>query len=156
MFTSASMRLSKTAIGVRDSSDDASRPAPLACHGRGRANAENFLPTDQVAGPNSSPTRSPAKHRGDTGRGRANGVAARHGHGKEEGDSHVTAIDWGRPGPEPQVEEMVHDPIVQLVMRRDRLTVAQIMATVTRARARLRSDRPTMLPEPNAVPLRTR
>jgi hypothetical protein len=68
----------------------------------------------------------------------------------------VTAIDWGRPGPEPRVEEIVHDPIVQLVMRRDRLTVAQIMATVTRARARLRSDRPTLLPEPNAVPFRPR
>jgi hypothetical protein len=45
------------------------------------------------------------------------------------------ATDWGRPGVEPRVEEIVHDPIVQLVMRRDRLTVAQIMATVIRARA---------------------
>jgi hypothetical protein len=150
------MRLSKPVIGVRERSDDASGPAPLACHGRGRANEENFLPTDQVAGPDSSPTRSAATHHGDTGGGRANGVAARHGHGKEEGDSHVTAIDWGRPGPEPQVEEIVHDPIVQLVMRRDRLTVAQIMATVTRARARLRADGPKVLPEPNAVPARPR
>jgi hypothetical protein len=49
-------------------------------------------------------------------------------------------MDWGRPGPEPRVEDIVHDPIVQLVMRRDRLTVAQIMATVTSARARLQTS----------------
>ena len=47
------------------------------------------------------------------------------------------AMDWGRPGLEPRVEEMVHDPIVQLVMHRDRLTVAEVMAAVAKARARL-------------------
>ena len=47
--------------------------------------------------------------------------------------------DWGRPGLEPRVEEIVHDPIVQLIMRRDRLTVAEVMATVARARARLQT-----------------
>jgi hypothetical protein len=66
------------------------------------------------------------------------------------------AIDWGRPGVEPQVEEIVHDPIVQLVMRRDRLTVAQIMATVARARARLSSDRPEAVSGPTVFPARTR
>jgi hypothetical protein len=66
------------------------------------------------------------------------------------------ATDWGRPGVEPQVEEIVHDPIVQLVMRRDRLTVAQIMATVARARARLRSDRPEVVSGPTMFPARSR
>jgi hypothetical protein len=66
------------------------------------------------------------------------------------------ATDWGRPGVEPQVEEIVHDPIVQLVMRRDRLTVAQIMATVARARARLSSDRPKAVSGPTVFPARTR
>jgi hypothetical protein len=66
------------------------------------------------------------------------------------------ATDWGRPGVEPQVEEIVHDPIVQLIMRRDRLTVAQIMATVTRARARLRSDHPKAVASPTALPARSR
>jgi hypothetical protein len=47
------------------------------------------------------------------------------------------ANDWARPGLEPRVEEMVRDPIVQLVMHRDRLTLSEIMATVARARARL-------------------
>jgi len=65
------------------------------------------------------------------------------------------AADWGRPGVEPQVEEIVHDPIVQLIMRRDRLTVAQIMATVTRARARLRSD-PKAVSSPTVLPARLR
>jgi hypothetical protein len=66
------------------------------------------------------------------------------------------ATDWGRPGVEPQVEEIVHDPIVQLIMRRDRLTVAQIMATVTRARARLCSDRPNAVSSPTVLPARSR
>jgi hypothetical protein len=66
------------------------------------------------------------------------------------------ATDWGRPGVEPQVEEIVHDPIVQLVMRRDRLTVAQIMATVTRARSRLRADRLEVVPRSTILPARSR
>jgi hypothetical protein len=66
------------------------------------------------------------------------------------------ATDWGRPGVEPQVEEIVHDPIVQLIMRRDRLTVAQIMATVTRARARLRSAPPKAVSGSTVLPARPR
>jgi hypothetical protein len=66
------------------------------------------------------------------------------------------ATDWGRPGVEPQVEEIVDDPIVQLVMRRDRLTAAQIMATVARARARLRADRLEVVPRPTTFPARSR
>jgi hypothetical protein len=64
------------------------------------------------------------------------------------------ATDWGRPGLEPRVEDIVHDPIVQAVMRRDRLTLTEIMATVTRARARLHSDRPKATPGPSIVPAR--
>jgi hypothetical protein len=56
-------------------------------------------------------------------------------------------LDWARPGLEPRVEEIVHDPIVQLVMRRDRLSVADIMTTVTRARARLQAVVSTGLAE---------
>lgn len=50
--------------------------------------------------------------------------------------------DWSRSGPEPRVEDIIHDPIVQLVMRRDRLTTAQVLAAVMKARARLLAQSP--------------
>lgn len=70
-----------------------------------------------------------------------------HGHHDRQGDAQV-AMDWGQPGSEPRVEEMVSDPIVQLVMRRDRVTLAQVMATVIKARARLQADRPNEVATP--------
>jgi hypothetical protein len=77
----------------------------------------------------------------------ADRVADGYGPDDKQGDAQV-ATDWGQPGLEPRVEEMVSDPIVQLIMRRDQVTVAQIMATVIKARARLQPDRPTAVASP--------
>jgi hypothetical protein len=44
--------------------------------------------------------------------------------------------DWGRPGVEPEIEEALADPIVLLVLRRDRLTPADVRAVIAKLRCR--------------------
>lgn len=43
-----------------------------------------------------------------------------------------------RHGTEPRLEDMISDPIVHLVMRRDRISVEDVRAVVDAARRRLR------------------
>lgn len=44
---------------------------------------------------------------------------------------------WSEPGVEPALEEILSDPIVRLVMRRDHIARADVLAAVYAARARL-------------------
>jgi hypothetical protein len=50
------------------------------------------------------------------------------------------AHDWLRPGVEPLLGEVLADPLVHLVMRRDGVTQAQLRGVVARAQACLRGD----------------
>ena len=48
------------------------------------------------------------------------------------GVDHVPATSpWSRAGPEPSLDEALDEPIVRLVMRRDRLTAADVRAELT-------------------------
>ena len=47
--------------------------------------------------------------------------------------------DWSEAGPEPKLGDVLADPIVHLVMRRDRLTPEDVWAAVHVARDRLRA-----------------
>lgn len=47
------------------------------------------------------------------------------------------ARDWLGSGTEPALEEVLADPLVHLVMRRDGVTPAQLGAVIAAARARL-------------------
>ena len=44
---------------------------------------------------------------------------------------------WATAGIEPRLSELLSDPILHLVLRRDRLTLADVHAAVGTARARL-------------------
>lgn len=46
------------------------------------------------------------------------------------------ATDWGRAGPEPSLEDVMADPMVQLVMRRDGLTPEDVKAVIEAIRRR--------------------
>ena len=46
-------------------------------------------------------------------------------------------LAWSEAGPEPKLSEMLADPIVHLVMRRDGLTMDDLHAAVRLGRARL-------------------
>ncbi len=64
--------------------------------------------------------------------------------------SHISAPDtqefretrrargWGRAGVEPSVHEMLGDPIVHLVLRRDGIGAGDVLAALAKARAALR------------------
>jgi uncharacterized protein (DUF1800 family) len=45
---------------------------------------------------------------------------------------------WSRAGVEPRVDDLINDPIVALVMRRDNLTASDLLEVAVRARALLR------------------
>ncbi len=45
---------------------------------------------------------------------------------------------WQSAGEEPRLVDILADPIVQLVMRRDGVSLAQLQAVIARARAALR------------------
>jgi len=45
---------------------------------------------------------------------------------------------WGVPGREPSIAEMLADPLVHAVMRRDGIGACQVMAAVHEARTHLR------------------
>lgn len=47
---------------------------------------------------------------------------------------------WLKPGEEPDLAEVLDDPVVHLVMRRDGVSLAQLRCVITRARAVLRDD----------------
>lgn len=51
------------------------------------------------------------------------------------------AQDYREAGVEPSVEDLMSDPIVHLILRRDRITPADTWAAVTGARRRLRRQR---------------
>lgn len=44
---------------------------------------------------------------------------------------------WAKAGIEPRLEEVLADPVVHLVMRRDRVSERELRAVIERARARL-------------------
>ena len=48
-------------------------------------------------------------------------------------------LAWSEAGPEPYIDDLLADPIVHLVMRRDRLTAEDVWAAVRVARDRLRA-----------------
>lgn len=48
-----------------------------------------------------------------------------------------TGPDWSRPGIEPSLEDVLEDPIVHLVMRRDRLTPGDVLKAIEDVRRRL-------------------
>lgn len=62
---------------------------------------------------------------------------------RQEADSHGQrgrarpGPDWSSAGIEPRVQEILEDPIVRLVMRRDRLAAADVRAVIDEARRRL-------------------
>jgi hypothetical protein len=47
---------------------------------------------------------------------------------------------WAHAGTEPRLDEVLADPLVQLVMRRDRVSPLQLRVLVAEAQARLRGD----------------
>lgn len=49
---------------------------------------------------------------------------------------------WSAAGPEPALDELLYDPIVELLMRRDRISRQDILWAVQRARQRLESPCP--------------
>ena len=49
---------------------------------------------------------------------------------------------WSSAGTEPALDDLLHDPIVELLMRRDRISRQDILRAVQRARQRLESARP--------------
>jgi hypothetical protein len=51
-----------------------------------------------------------------------------------------TADHWLRPGAEPQLCEVLADPLVHLVMRRDGVSQAQLRNIIARTQACLRGD----------------
>ena len=51
-----------------------------------------------------------------------------------------TAEDWLRPGAEPLLGEVLADPLVHLVMRRDGVSQTQLRGIIARAQACLRGD----------------
>jgi len=53
--------------------------------------------------------------------------------------------DWSEAGPEPRLSDVLADPIVHLVMRRDRLTPEDVRRAVRVAQARLRTAPPGAL-----------
>ncbi|HUN51307.1 MAG TPA: hypothetical protein VMU42_09325 [Candidatus Sulfotelmatobacter sp.] len=49
---------------------------------------------------------------------------------------------WGKAGVEPDLREVLADPLVHLVMRRDRVSMAALCNVVAVAQARLRQGAP--------------
>jgi hypothetical protein len=45
--------------------------------------------------------------------------------------------DWSRAGVEPSLDDLITDPIVRLVMRRDNVTSADLLRMMARARTHL-------------------
>ena len=72
---------------------------------------------------------------------RSPGGGGGRGQGRREGPDDVPRTRAGSPwscaGPEPTLDEALGDSIVHLLLRRDRLTDADVRAAVERARARL-------------------
>jgi hypothetical protein len=58
--------------------------------------------------------------------------------------------DWSRPGVEPDLEDLINDPIVRLLMRRDNLVPADLLEVVAQARAHL--GQPATPPQTKARP----
>ena len=62
--------------------------------------------------------------------------------------------DWQESGVEPSLAEVMTDPIIHAVLRRDRLTVEQVLDALADVSGTLRpaagppSDEPAMEPEP--------
>jgi len=54
---------------------------------------------------------------------------------------------WSCAGPEPALDDLLYDPIVELLMRRDRIGRQDILRAVQRARQRLE----TACPQPEAT-----
>ena len=46
---------------------------------------------------------------------------------------------WNSAGPEPTLDELLYDPIVELLMRRDRISRQEILRVIQRARQCLES-----------------
>jgi hypothetical protein len=57
---------------------------------------------------------------------------------------------WSRAGVEPRVDDLINDPIVALVMRRDNLMASDLLEVAVRARALLRQ--PAAAPRRQAPP----
>lgn len=53
--------------------------------------------------------------------------------------SHPTTISFARAGHEPSLQDMLSDPVVHAVMRRDSLTTHDILTVMENARRSLRS-----------------
>ena len=49
---------------------------------------------------------------------------------------------WATHGIEPDLHDLLADPVVELVMRRDGIVAGDVWAAVQRARSRLRQPRP--------------
>jgi hypothetical protein len=60
--------------------------------------------------------------------------------GSFRGKSACAATDWLHPGAEPALHEVLADPLVQLVMRQDGVSQAQLRGIIARAQACLRGD----------------
>ena len=54
--------------------------------------------------------------------------------------------DWLQPGFEPSIDEMMSDPLVQAIMRRDGLSVEQVRGVVERARSARHPNRERVEP----------
>lgn len=70
------------------------------------------------------------------GRTRMGGALARPGSGAEMDEPSI-AQDWGRSGIEPALHELMNDPIMHLLLRRDGLTSEAVWRFVEQARDRL-------------------
>lgn len=55
--------------------------------------------------------------------------------------------DWRRAGPEPAIDDMLADPIIHAVMRRDRIGESDVRAAIARARGVLPAE-PAFLKTP--------
>jgi hypothetical protein len=52
--------------------------------------------------------------------------------------SGFTAVPWGAAGEEPDLADVLADPVVHLVMRRDGVSHCELRAVIAAARAKLR------------------
>ena len=49
-----------------------------------------------------------------------------------------SAVPWGKAGSEPEISDVLSDPLVHLVMRRDGVTLPALRAVVAAAQGKLR------------------
>jgi len=53
------------------------------------------------------------------------------------------AADWAAAGVEPSLEDLLSDPVTHLVMKRDQVTMNEVIQTIAEARQRLNLDSAT-------------